>query len=76
MFFSEDYWGQYSKFGPPYLRMMIRMGDVELSDYSHQECLHLDDPIQEAVLSVSGRENNTNMTNARESPPNATPNAS
>ena len=56
--------------------MMIRMGDVELSDYSHQECLHLDDPIQEAVLSVSGRENNTNMTNARESPPNATPNAS
>ena len=31
---------------------MICMGDVELSDQSHQERLHLDDPIQEVVFSV------------------------
>ena len=35
---------------------MIRMRDVEFSDQSHQERLHLDDPIQRAVLSVPGSE--------------------
>ena len=31
---------------------MICMGDVELSDQSHQERLHLNDTIQEVVFSV------------------------
>ena len=35
--------------------MMIRMRDVELSDQSHQERLHLNDPIQRAALSVPRR---------------------
>ena len=35
---------------------MVCMGDVELPDYGHQECLHLEDTIQEAVFSVPGSE--------------------
>ena len=31
---------------------MIRMGDIELSDQSHKECLQFDDPIQKVVFSV------------------------
>ena len=31
---------------------MIRMRYIELSDQSHQERLHLDDPIEEVVFSV------------------------
>ena len=34
------------------------MGDTELSDHSHQERLHLDNPIQKAVFSVPGEKDN------------------
>ena len=49
----SDQGNQVSEFGHPDLRVMIRREDVELSDQSHQERLHLDDAIREAGLSVS-----------------------
>ena len=33
------------------------MRDIEPSNYSHQQRLHLDDAIQEVVISVPGRVN-------------------
>ena len=40
---------------------MIRWGNIELSDQSHQERLHLNDTIQEASLSVPGRVRDTKV---------------
>jgi len=53
MLFSKDDGGhQYSGSASPDLGLMVRMGNVELSDYSHQEGLHLEDTIQKVVLSL------------------------
>ena len=37
------------------MRVMVRLGDIELSDESYQESLDLDDANQEADLSVPGK---------------------
>ena len=39
---SKDYGGHQSSSGPLDLWVMVRRRDIELSDESHQECLHLD----------------------------------
>ena len=57
VFFSEDQGEHYSGSCPPDLRLMVRMGDVESWDQSHQERLHLYDAIQKPSFSVSGRAN-------------------
>ena len=48
----EDNGDQDPGFNPPDLRVMVRMGDVELSDESHQERLDLDDANQEVSASL------------------------
>jgi len=73
IFFSEDQGEHHPGFGPPDLRLMVRIRDIKLSDKGHQERLHLDDTIKKPVFSVSRR---TNGTNARESPSDAAPNTS
>ena len=55
MLLPEDYGGhQYSGSASPDLGLVVRMGNVELSDQGHQESLHLEDTIQKAVLSPPG----------------------
>ena len=73
MFFSEDYWSHQSGLGPLDLRLVIREGDVELSDESHQERLNLDHPVKRVSRA---RRIIRKITNARDSPPDATPDAS
>ena len=46
VFFPEDRGGQHWGSEPPYLRLMIRVRDVELSDKSHQERLHLNHAVR------------------------------
>lgn len=75
---TEDQWGEGPGLDPPDLRVMIRLGNVELSDQSHQECLHLDNTIQEAALSIPGRANNTKVGQLTRTAvaPDAVPNTS
>jgi len=55
----EDDRGHQSGFGSLNLRLVVRIGDLELSDESHQECLHLDHAmIEEGGFQCSGRVNN------------------
>lgn len=44
----------YSRSGPLDLRVVVRIGDVELSDEGHHKRLHLDHTIREAGFSVPG----------------------
>lgn len=52
MLLSDDDGNHHSRSGPLDLRVVVRVGDVELSDESHQERLHLDHAIQDAGFSV------------------------
>jgi len=52
VFFSKYHRNQQTRFNAPDLRVMFRVGDVELSDESHQERLYLDDPAQKLVFNV------------------------
>ena len=52
---SEDEGSQRPVSHPTDLRMVIRRGDIKLSDQSHQERLDLDDAIQEVSAQPPGR---------------------
>jgi len=75
VFLSKDHGGHKSESGPPNLGVVVRMGDIELSDEGHQERLHLDHAIQKALLSVPGRLGDT-KNNARDSPSDTAHNTS
>jgi len=56
VFLSKDYWGHQHSSVPPNLRVVVRRGDIKLSDESNQERLHLDYAIQTPLLGVPGSE--------------------
>ena len=43
MFLSKDQGDLHSRSCPPDLRLVVRVRDVEFSDQSHQEGLHLNE---------------------------------
>ena len=60
MFLSEDQGDLHSGSCPPDLWLVVRLGDIELPDESHQERLYLHEAAQRVVLSILGETKDMN----------------